>query len=102
MKIRVKTLDAALAAAAKDHTATHGAAGDTFGHIAAIWSARLGQTVTPAQVSIMLIDLKTARAWGNPSHADNWVDIASFAACGAELAGASPDDARPLNGGSSE
>lgn len=36
----------------------------------------------------MLVDLKVTRAWGNPSHGDNWVDIAGYAACGGELAGA--------------
>ena len=43
--------------------------------------------VTPAQVCILLIDLKTCRAWGNPGHADNWIDVAGYAACGGEVAG---------------
>jgi hypothetical protein len=33
----------------------------------------------------MMIDLKTVRAWNNPSHADNWIDIAGYAACGGEM-----------------
>ena len=37
----------------------------------------------------MLVDLKTVRAWGNPAHDDNWVDIAGYAACGGEIAGRS-------------
>jgi hypothetical protein len=34
----------------------------------------------------MLIDLKTVRAWSNPEHFDNWVDMAGYAACGGEIA----------------
>lgn len=89
---RVAILDAARAAVTVDRAATHGAAEHTFGRIAAIWSALLGVEITPAQVSILLIHLKTARAWGNPGHADNWVDIAGYAACGGELSGLSLDD----------
>lgn len=83
---RAAILDAARQAVMVDRAATHGEAEDTFSSIAAVWSARLGVTVTPAQVAIMLIDLKTCRAWENPSHGDNWVDMAGYAACGGELA----------------
>ncbi|MDF3607539.1 DUF6378 domain-containing protein [Paracoccus sp. DMF-8] len=69
-----------------DRSATHGRPEDTFGMIASVWSARLGVNLTPAQVCILLADLKTCRAWGNPGHADNWVDLAGYAACGGELA----------------
>lgn len=83
---RAAILDAARQAVMVDRAATHGDAEDTFASIAAVWSARLGVTVTPAQAAIMLIDLKTCRAWSNPSHGDNWVDMAGYAACGGELA----------------
>ena len=84
---RTKILQDAMQAVTVDRAATHGKPEDTFSAIAALWSARLGQTITPAQVCIMLIDLKTARAWGNPGHGDNWVDMAGYSACGGELAG---------------
>lgn len=86
--IRADILDRAKQAVCQDRAATHGAAENTFGLIAALWSARLGQMITPAQVAILLVDLKTARAWGNPTHMDNWDDMAGYAACGGELAGA--------------
>lgn len=82
---RGETLDTAKAAVTADRQATHGAPEDTFGLIARLWSARLGINLRPDQVAVMLIDLKTARAWGNPGHADNWIDMAGYAACGAEL-----------------
>lgn len=88
MTLRAAVLEVAKQAVIVDRAATHGAVENTFGLIAALWSARLGRTVTSAQVAIMMIDLKTARAWGNPAHGDNWVDMAGYAACGAELAGA--------------
>lgn len=83
--IRKKTLDSAMEAVTVDRAATHGDVEDNFRNIAKIWSARVGVTVTPAQVAIMLIDLKTVRAWSNPQHHDNWVDMAGYAACGAEV-----------------
>lgn len=83
---RREILDEAIEAVTVDRAATHGKPEDTFGRIAAVWSARLGVEVTPAQVCILLADLKACRAWGNPAHADNWVDLAGYAACGGELA----------------
>ena len=84
--IRAGILDAARVAVMQDRAATHGALEVSFGQIAAIWSVRLGVPVSPAQVAILLVDLKGVRGWTNPGHADNWVDIAGYAACGGELA----------------
>ena len=86
---RSTILDTARDAVTKDRAATHGGAEQSFSQIAALWSTRLGMTVTPAQVAIMMIDLKTVRAWSNPTHADSWVDVAGYAACGGEIATAS-------------
>lgn len=82
---RGEILDAARQAVTVDRQAVHGRPEDTFGDLAVIWSARLGVTLTPEQVCIMMIDLKTCRAWNNPLHADHWVDMAGYAACGGEL-----------------
>ena len=83
---RADILDTAKGYVTKDRAATHGDAEKTFGRIAAVWSARLGVPITEAQVCILLADLKSCRAWGNPLHADNWVDLAGYAACGGEIA----------------
>lgn len=85
---RADVLDAARAAVTVDRAATHGKVEDTFGLIAALWSARLGVSISAEQVCILMIDIKTVRAWGNPAHFDNWVDMAGYAACGGELSGA--------------
>lgn len=83
---RVNFLDAAHRAVVKDRAATHGNPDKSFAQLAAIWGVRLGVDITPAQVAILLVDLKTVRAWTNPGHADSWVDIAGYAALGGELA----------------
>jgi hypothetical protein len=84
---RAAILEAARDAVLRDRAATHGSVEASFGQLASVWSVRLGVTVTPAQVALMLVDLKVTRAWGNPGHGDNWVDIAGYAACGGEIAG---------------
>lgn len=71
-----------------DRQAAHGAPEDTFGLIAAYWSAHLDAPVTAADVAVMMGLLKIARLRANPQNADNWVDLAGYAACGGELAGA--------------
>lgn len=79
-------LDLARTLVTLDRAATHGPVEDSFAMIAALWSVRLGVAIRPDQVAILLVDLKTVRAWGNPGHGDNWVDMAGYAACGGELA----------------
>lgn len=83
---RADILTTAAQAVTVDRAATHGDVEDNFASLAAIWSARLGVSITSSQVAIMMIDLKTVRAWNNPKHADNWVDCAGYAACGGEVA----------------
>lgn len=83
---RSEVLDAAHQAVTVDRAATYGAAESSFSSLAALWSARIGVPLSMTQVAIMLIDLKTVRAWSNPGHIDNWVDMAGYAACGGEIA----------------
>lgn len=84
---RAAILDAAKRAVMVDRAATHGAAERSLGDLAVLWSVRLGQRITPEQAAIMMVDLKTVRAWRNPGHADNYVDIAGYAALAGEIAG---------------
>lgn len=88
---RAEILTAASQAVTIDRAATHGNLEDNFASIAAIWSVRLGVPITTDQVAILMVDLKTVRAWANPAHHDNWVDIAGYSACGGELAGDAAD-----------
>lgn len=69
-----------------DRDQAHGQPAVTFQRIADLWSALLGITVTPAQVAQMMVLMKIGRLAANPQHADSWIDIAGYAACGAEVA----------------
>lgn len=70
----------------QERSMTHGDARDSFTVLGKVWGARLGIELRPEHVAIMLGDLKTVRAWDNPAHSDNWVDMAGYAACGGEIA----------------
>lgn len=81
---RPQTLHAAHAAV------THGRAGygtpaDNFARVAAYWGQHLGVVVTASDVAVMMVLLKAARLRNDPGHEDSWVDIAGYAACGAEV-----------------
>lgn len=82
---RKAILDAALAAVTGDREETHGRPDDTFTRIAMLWEAYLDRTIDRYDVALMMALLKIARAKGNPKHADNWIDLAGYAGCGAEL-----------------
>lgn len=62
----------------------YGGPEDSFNTIAALWSAYTGGTYAAADVAIMLALLKVARLKNSPDHRDSWVDLAGYAACGAE------------------
>ena len=85
---RKTILEAAEACVCRDRQDTHGKPEDSFGEIADLWTAYLdiGREITPVDVAQMMILLKIARAKGNPKHADNWIDMAGYAACAGEIA----------------
>ena len=63
----------------------YGEAGTAMAALATRWSVTLGQTVTPTQVVLCLIDLKLARLAHDPSHEDSAVDVCGYAAVLREL-----------------
>jgi hypothetical protein len=83
---RTDILDAARQAVTVDRAATHGQLEDSFGLIAAYWSAHLDTPVSRSDVAVMMIQLKLARIRTTPEHADHWIDVAGYAACGGEVA----------------
>ena len=48
-------------------------------------SKRAEITITPGDVAIMFALMKIARLENDPGHADSWIDLAGYAACGAEI-----------------
>jgi hypothetical protein len=86
--VRVAVMNMARQAITVDRAATHGKAEDSFGLIAAYWSAHLDRPITATDVGTMLALFKLARAKGNPGHLDNWTDAIGYSALTAEIAGA--------------
>lgn len=91
-------LTAAIEACCGDRALNYGKPEDNFQRIAMLWNTwlairadkRLGTMVeiTSFDVATMNILLKIARLANTPSHADSWIDIAGYAACGADITGA--------------
>ena len=89
---RTEILDAARQAITVDRAATHGEAENTFGLIAAYWSAHLDCEVTAGDVAQLMVLFKVARMKANPGHADNYVDAVGYAAIAGELADPVPTE----------
>lgn len=83
---RATILDTAKAYVTKDRAADHGNLEDNFTCIAKLWSAYLGCEVKPHDVGSLMVLFKVARIKGNAGHADSWIDVAGYAACGGEVA----------------
>ncbi|GAB3282825.1 hypothetical protein GCM10027347_59340 [Larkinella harenae] len=83
---RADLLDLAKQTVTTERTGHYGEPEDTFGLIAGFWSVYLGVTITTDQVAMMMALLKIARQKACPSKLDTYVDLAGYAACGAECA----------------
>lgn len=65
----------------KDRKCAYGSAAPQYHDIAKKWSVTLGINVTPEQVILCMIDLKSIRFLGEGSHKeDSAFDIAGYAA----------------------
>lgn len=90
---RAEVLNAAAQAVA-DRGLNYGSPEDNFLRIARLWNAHLRNKgllaysygVDETDVALMLAAVKMARLANDASHADSWIDIAGYAACGAECA----------------
>lgn len=63
---------------------------NNFNRIALFWTDYLEQRehqgyISEADVAAMMILMKVARLMEKPDHLDSWLDIAGYAACGAEV-----------------
>lgn len=90
---RQEILETAIKYVTKDRTATHGDPEDNFTTIAKFWALYLeqrgaikGMWLGPVDVAVMMVLMKIARILISPQHADHWVDIAGYSACGGGIA----------------
>jgi hypothetical protein len=64
----------------------HGAAKETHGNIAALWSAYLHTSITARDVALMMALLKIARTKTGTFNLDDFVDAAGYVSIAAEIA----------------
>lgn len=83
---RAAILEEAARLVCTDRDEQHGDARESFGRIAALWSADLGIPIGPADVARLMALLKLARAKGKPGVIDSWIDAAGYSALAGELA----------------
>lgn len=83
---RAECLEAAAGAVA-DREGKYGTPLENHTRTAAMWSVILGVEVTAAQVCMCNAAQKLSRLCCDPAHMDSWVDVAGFAANGAEVIG---------------
>lgn len=87
---RSEILDAARKCVCGDREQDYGSPEDSFKTIAHLWEDYLTAkntpvNLTPKDVAAMMALLKIARVATGHGKADNWVDLAGYAACGGEL-----------------
>ena len=81
---RLDTLKAAAECVCGSREEDYGSPEDNFAVIGALWSAYTGTDIAPKDVAMMMALLKIARAKAG-SKPDTYVDLAGYAACGAEI-----------------
>lgn len=82
---RTEVLEAARHCVCGERQQDYGSPENNFANIAALWEAYTGRSYTPVEVAVMLALLKVARIKSGRK-ADNFVDLAGYAALAGELA----------------
>lgn len=85
---RTECLNAAAESVSTKAT-SYGKPEDNFSRIAKLWNAAKLGDFEATDVALAMILLKVARQLNSPKD-DNWVDIAGYAACGAEVDESNP------------
>ena len=85
---RAECLHTAEEIVTKDRNSQYGEPEDCFALIARLWTDYTAVSLNSADVAAMMILLKVARVRNGKAKDDSWVDMAGYAACGAECAAA--------------
>lgn len=84
---RKEVLDTAIKTVCEERQDSYGKPEDNFAIIAGLWPGYLGDVILQAEdVAVMMMLLKIARIRTGIYDPDNYIDIAGYAACGAEIA----------------
>lgn len=82
---RVDVLEKAKQCVCGDRQQDYGNPENSFDIVAKLWSAFLGVDISACEVAAMMALVKLGRIKTGHSKDDNWVDLAGYAACGAEI-----------------
>ncbi len=82
---RKETLENAMKCVCGERQDQYGSPENNFARIANLWTAYLGVEVSSVDVAMMMALLKIARVKTGTATDDSFVDLAGYAACGAEL-----------------
>ena len=82
-----EVLNTAAEIVAGPRAATYGDKVENANRIADLWSVYLGVKIEPWQAMMMLGLLKVAREANGTYHADNYIDLAGYAAISGEVRG---------------
>ena len=82
---RKRVLETAARYVSADRNTSYGTPESNFSMIAEFWSTYLGYPVVAHDVAAMMSLMKIARITTSPDKDDNWIDLAGYAACGAEV-----------------
>ena len=82
---RTELLEKARTTVCGDREQDYGSPENSFQRIAEFWGTYLNQQITSVDVAAMMALLKLARVAEGHAKEDNWVDLAGYAACGAEI-----------------
>lgn len=84
---RKECLEKAIETVCNDREDTYGKPEDNFKLIANLWSAYKGTEFYSKDVAVMMALLKIARITTGKHKDDNFIDLAGYAACAAEIGG---------------
>lgn len=82
---RKEILDAAEKCVCGDRDEQYGSPENSFNVIARLWSVYLDRDLDAKDVAALMSLFKVARIKTGANKADNWIDLAGYAACGGEL-----------------
>lgn len=82
---RKETLEQAMKCVCGERQDQYGTPENNFTRIANLWTSYLDFKVSPVDVAMMMALLKIARVKTGSATEDSFVDLAGYAACGAEI-----------------